>query len=350
MERLISRTSQSYYLTGQDKIKHMKKLLFTILFFVPFVSQAATLRFDPVTKDVGAGDVFVANIRIDVAPDECVNAASIAVSYPTNLLRLNTLSRGESIFTLWIDEKIDHDLGQVSFTSGIPAGYCGRTAGDPGNTNIIGKLAFQYVGNQGNPDALVQFLPETEVILNDGLGTKAELNVSNLTVKSSIAGTKKNEWLDIVNQDTFPPEPFTSEIIQDVTLEDKPYILVFDTTDKQSGVEHYELVEEDPKSFGFRFGSRVKAKMSIAKSPYVLQDQTLSSRIVVRAYDHAGNYEESILPPRNMPPIFDPNRYDDYILPLIIALISFIGIVFYIRHQRRKRDVLIEDIIEEENI
>lgn len=326
----------------------MKKLLLPIFFLIPFVSSAATLRFDPPVKMVNSSDVFVTNIRIDVKDGECVNALTVAVSYPTNLLRLNTLSRGESIFSLWIEDKVDHDLGQVHFTAGIPAGYCGRTAGDPGNTNIVGKLAFQYLGDSGAADAGVSFMPDTEVILSDGMGTKAELSTSNLTVKYSSSSTKSNEWLDIVKQDTFPPEAFTPEIIQDTTSIDKPYILIFDTTDKQSGVEHYELVEEDPRSFGFRFGSRVKAKMSIAKSPYILQDQTLSSRIVVRAYDHAGNFEESIIPPKNLPPIFDPYSYDDYIIPGIILIVCSVATILFVRYHRRKGQKTIEDIIDEE--
>lgn len=348
MEKLISLTSQSFYLIGQDNSKYMKKLFLTTLFFLPFVSQAATLRFDPPVKEVNSGDVFVTNIRIDVKDGECVNAVGVSASYPTNLLRLNTLSRGESIFSLWIEEKVDHDLGQVRFTAGIPAGYCGRTAGDPGNTNIVGKIAFQYLGDAGSPDGSVSFLPETEVILNDGMGTKSELSVSNLAVKYSANNTSSNEWLDIVKKDTFPPEAFTPEIIQDISNPEKPYVLIFDTTDKQSGVEHYELVEEDPKSFGFRFGSRIKAKMSIAKSPYVLQDQTLSSRIVVRAFDHAGNFEESILPPKNLPPIFNPYSYDDYIIPGILLIICVMSVILITRHYYKKKEKTIEDIIDEE--
>ncbi len=316
----------------------MKKILLTILFLFPFTLHAATLRFDPTEKQVGSGDVFVATIRIDTDEAECVNAVSASINYPKDVFRLNTISRGESIFTLWVEENVNHELGQINFTSGIPAGYCGRSSGDPGNTNIVGKLIFQYIANDGTPDSVISFMPETEVILNDGLGTKADLRLENLIVKNTISGSRKNEWLPLVNTDKFSPEPFTPEIIQDTTLSDKPYILVFDTTDKQSGVSHYEVVEEDPRSFGFRFGSRIKAKLSISKSPYILQDQTLSSRIVVRAYDHAGNYEESILPPRNMPPIFDPYRYEDYILPTILFFICLI-IISIIVHRRNKNRV-----------
>ncbi len=326
----------------------MKKYLFLIAFFLPIVSNAATLRFDPLEKVAGSGDVFVANIRIDVAEDECVNAVSAVISYPTNILRLNTISKGESIFTLWIDEEVDHTAGKVSFTNGIPAGYCGRASGDPGNTNIVGKLVFQYIANPGSPDAVVQFLPETEVILNDGYGTKANLDVKNLTVKYGAGNGLKNEWLTVVGEDTFSPEPFTPQIIQDTSLPEKPYILIFDTIDKQSGIEHYEVVEEDPTSFGFKFGTKIKAKMSIATSPYLLQDQTLSSRIVVRAYDHAGNYEESILPPKNLPPFFDPYSLEDYVLPIIIIVTCAIIIFFIVRRQKRNKMGSLTDINSEE--
>lgn len=306
----------------------MKKILFLILFLSPFISNAATLRLDPETNNVGIGDVFVVSVRIDVDKDECVNAGNVVINYPTNILRLNTLSKGESIFTLWLDEKVDHNIGQASFTSGIPGGYCGHTSGDPGKTNIIGKLVFQYIGNNIGDVSNISFDPLTEIILNDGLGTKAELIAYPTTVTAIPSNKTKNEWLDFVKKDTFPPEIFTPIIIQDTTIAESPYVVVFDTIDKQSGVEHYEIVEEDPRSFGFRIGSRIKAKLSQAKSPYILQDQSLSSRIVIRAYDHAGNMEEQIIPPKNMPPIFNPYRYEDYIAPLII--IGLIVIVYYI--------------------
>lgn len=326
----------------------MKKLFLLIAFFVPFVTNAATLRLDPATKEVGLGDVFVASIRVDVDKEECINAASVSISYPPNQLRLNTLSRGESIFTLWVDESINHEVGEVHFTSGIPGGYCGHTSGDPGNTNIIGKIVFQYTGDKLGDEAEVKFLPSTEVVLNDGLGTVAPLITSSLSVKSLASQNLSNEWLEIVKKDTFPPEIFTPLIIQDTTIKDSPYLIVFDTIDKQSGVEHYEIVEEDPRSFGFRFASRIKAKLSMATSPYILQDQTLSSRIVIRAYDHAGNMEEQIIPPKNLPPIFDPYKYEDYIAPVIILL--FIGfmifVVLFIR--KRKNEHLIDEIISDD--
>lgn len=326
----------------------MKKLFYATLFLMPFVSSAATLRIDPATKVVGVGDIFVANIRIDVAKDECVNAAAVSVSYPPNLLRVNTLSRGESIFTLWLDELIDHDKGVVNFTSGIPGGYCGHTSGDPGNTNIIGKIVFQFKGENVGSVANVIFTPDTEVILNDGLGSKAELIASGMTITSGTSSNLKNEWLDVVKNDTFAPEIFTPMIIQDNTVKDSPYMLVFDTIDKQSGVEHYEILEEDPNSFGFRFGTRIKEKLSIAKSPYILQDQSLRSRIVIRAYDHAGNMEEQIVPPRNMLPIFNPYKYEDYIAPTIT--VSMIGaIIFLFRwFKKRKTEHLIDDVISDE--
>jgi hypothetical protein len=321
----------------------MKKIFYLILLLVPFVSNAATLRIDPAINNVGIGDVFVVNVRVEVDKEECVNAGSIIINYPSNLLRLNTLSKGESIFTLWLDEKIDHNAGKASFTSGIPGGYCGHTSGDPGKTNIIGKLVFQYIGSNIGDVSNIAFASETEVISNDGLGTKAELSVFPAQVTLIASDKTKNEWLEIVKKDTFPPEIFTPLIIQDTTIKDSPFVAVFDTIDKQSGVEHYEIVEEDPRSFGFRIGSRVKAKLSQAKSPYVLQDQSLSSRIVIRAYDHAGNMEEQIIPPKNMPPIFDPYKYEDYIAPiLILALVALTYIV--VRVIKKKKTLNISEV------
>lgn len=304
----------------------MRKIFLILLLLLPTVSSAATLRMDPAPRTVSPGDVFVTNVRLEVDQNECVNATNVVVNYPANELRLNALSSGESIFTLWIDQKIDHENGVASFVAGIPAGYCGKTQGDPGQSNIIAKLAFQYVGAETSGSPIdIAFSPDTEVIQNDGVGSKAPLSLNGLRIAKGARSGDANEWLLLVNADHFPPEAFTPQIIQD-TEGSKANYLIFDTIDKQTGVEHYEVSEEDPMSFGFRLGSRVKARLSRATSPYLLVDQTLRSRIVVRAYDHAGNMQESIIPPKNSSNLFGVTGLD---YPAIISWTVLLGVIIF---------------------
>jgi hypothetical protein len=302
------------------------------------LASAATLRFDPIVRATAPGDVFIATMRVDVGPGECVNAATVGVSYPTQLLTLNAVSRGESIFSLWLEQKEDKDKGEVHFVAGIPGGYCGRAVGDPGQSNVVAKIVFQYKGLSPTDAATISFLPDTEVDLNDGRGSKAELTTVPLSVQYAPASESHNEWLSVVREDTFPPEEFIPQIYRDSESQKSPFYLIFDATDKQSGIEHYEVTEEDPNSFGFRFGSRIKAKPAPVTSPYLLQDQTLSSRIVIRAYDHAGNMQESIIPPKNYRSLFDSFAINDYLVPFILVIACGIAVFMSFYHYRKTRD------------
>ena len=118
--------------------------LFIILFFavsvlLPSTLFAATLSLDPVEGSFGPGDMFVVTVRVDTDKDECINAADVAVAFPKDLVKVSAVSKGESLMTLWTDGPlIENEKGSVSWSGGIPGGYCGRVLGDPGKTNILG--------------------------------------------------------------------------------------------------------------------------------------------------------------------------------------------------------------------
>jgi len=76
--------------------------------------------------------------------------------------------------------------------------------------------------------------------------------------------------------DNLPPLAFEVEVSRDNTLFDGKYFLIFSTVDKISGIDHYDI-KEDQELYGN------------ASSPYVLKDQTQAKAIVVTAFDRAGN-------------------------------------------------------------
>jgi hypothetical protein len=110
----------------------------------------------------------------------------------------------------------------------------------------------------------------------------------------------KNEWIDVVHADTTAPEMFAVQLAHDANTFQGKYFIIFSTVDKQSGVQHFEVSEDDPMRLGFVRGKPTEKALFVnAQSPYVLSDQELKSRVVVRAYDHAGNVSEAILSPQN---------------------------------------------------
>lgn len=269
------------------------------LFGLPMSTLAATIYLDPEGGEYHPGDTFVVNVRLD-ANGECVNVVSGDIAYPKDLLRASALSQGESILTLWTEApRINSAEGRITFVGGVPGGYCGRIAGDPGYANIIGKMIFT-IPAETKPGILpsIIILPSSEVLLADGRGTPAPLLIKNATFTvASGTGTFVNEWLDQIQDDTVPPESFSIDLHRDENTVGGRYFVVFQTTDKQSGVAKYELIERDRDRPEFIRGTRTAPAWRPVQSPYVLEDQTLNSTIIVRAIDNAGQIrEESFLP------------------------------------------------------
>ena len=259
-----------------------KITILTIGFFVffPMVSLGAKLYLEPAQGEYHQSDIFIVELRIEV--DECINLVKADLSFSEDNLEIVDFSRGESILTLWINPPfIDQEKGLISFIGGVPGGYCGKIQGDPGPSNLLGRAIFRVkdIPFQGLEEkrATINFLDTSEVFLNDGLGTKSELFLKGASFKIlTKSASPKDEWQEELRKDTFPPEPFEIEIRREPTVFEGKYFIIFSATDKQSGIDHYEIKE----------GQR---EWREAVSPYLLEDQTLEGTIKVMAVDMAGN-------------------------------------------------------------
>jgi hypothetical protein len=89
---------------------------------------------------------------------------------------------------------IDNEKGLISFRGIIPGGYSGRVSGDPGQSNLLGKMIF-YTTSTGS--AQVIFQDDSQVLLSDGKGTMAELTTKGVTVEVELPQEiqlQKDEW------------------------------------------------------------------------------------------------------------------------------------------------------------
>lgn len=261
----------------------------------------ASLYIDPSSASIKRGDSITLSVRVDTdeASGECINAVSAVITYGDRIEPVD-ISTGESILSIWVEDPIiDKDKRQITFAGGIPNGYCGRIQGDPRLTNNIVDLVFRspgfLIGSKGEdiPEVQISFTDETQVFLNDGFGTKATLNTygSTITLLSETGGGANDEWLGRVAEDDRPPEEFSITLTREEnsTTFGGKWFIVFNTDDKQTGIDHYEVMEESFAERGlFRWGA-ADAPWREARSPYVLQDQTLNSTIRVKAIDKAGN-------------------------------------------------------------
>lgn len=294
-------------------MKHSQSwaLLFVAMFFIVPIAQAASLYIDPAFRSIGRGDSITMSVRLDTdeAAEECVNAVDGVITYPDTLIPVD-VSIGDSIFSMWVEQpKIDKEAHRITFAGGIPNGYCGRIAGDPRLTNTIVKLIFRSPGflvgsSAGTSTAKVDFASETTAYLNDGFGTKAELALygSTIDLADDPSPVLVDDWREALAADDLPPEEFSIDDVQrNKTTFNGRYFIVFSTTDKQTGIDHYEVIEEPvSRLMSFEWG-RADAPWITARSPYQLEDQSLNSIIRVKAVDKAGNeYIATLIPDESM--------------------------------------------------
>jgi hypothetical protein len=339
--------------------KGVSLLFLSLCAFVFSASQtyAAMLYMDPNQGELKRGDSVTVSVRLDTDEGECVNVVDSVITYSENIQPVDT-SRGSSILSLWVEEPIiDKANRTISFAGGIPNGYCGRIAGDPRLTNNILDIVFQSPGLQigqsesGNI-ASINFAPETHVLLNDGFGTAMtpQLFGSSFILAREAGDQVVNPWQESVSSDTIPPEKFS------ITLERTPnafsnrYFITFNTTDKQSGIDHYEIIEEPLASKNlFNWGAETAPWME-AKSPYILEDQSLNSTIRVRAIDKAGNeYVATYIPEEDKRTLSSENMlaYAVLIGAGVLVMAALIALFVFLRMRRKKK---LEIEVEEEII
>lgn len=258
-------------------------------------ADAARLYIDPATGAYGPGDTFAVALKLD-NEGECINAVDLQLSFSKDTVRAVDVSTGDSILSLWVEPPaISQDTGIISFVGGIPGGYCGKVSGDTGESNVIARVYFRIpgftVGAQKGPPpdfADINFTDQTKILRNDGAGTPAALTAEGAHISIlKVSQNAPNAWSAAVQSDATSPEPFLISLFQDPKQFEGKYVVIFSTSDKQSGIDHYEVLEAD--SFGFSPGTSEEATWKNATSPYVLKDQSLKSFIRVKALDKAGN-------------------------------------------------------------
>ena len=306
--------------------------------------MAATLYLDPASSTLARGDAEVISVRLDTdeVANECINAAEgvLQLSGPVSAV---DVSLGNSIFSIWVEPpSISADGKQITFAGGIPNGYCGRIAGDPRLTNNVFDIIVRTTAIASTDGSTitgsVNFTEQTVAYLNDGFGTRAELQLfpKEITVLPQLSTDVLDPWRDLVAADTISPQPFSISLEKSSpSLRDRYYV-TFSTTDKQTGIDRYEVIEETTSRFStFTWGS-ASAPWVEARSPYVLKDQTLNSIIRVKAIDKAGNeYIATFVPDEAMrtTPITQIALLT--LLGVSILVLIFGSVRFY---QRKKMD------------
>ena len=241
-----------------------------VISFAPAFASAATMGVVSGSSSIVVGQPFEVNVSFD-AQGATANAIQATVTFPPGLFTLQGVNDGASPVTLWVEPPHEIASGTVEFAGIVPGGISAANS----VVELILVPVASGTGTVGISDAAL--------LANDGQGTPIPVTTSDATI--NVAPAPAN---GVVPQGpAFPytvPQTFTPVISQNPGVYGGQYFLIFSTTDKGSGIAYYEVLETPAGS-----GMGENPAWAMATSPYLLQDQDLSSDIYVRAVNNAGN-------------------------------------------------------------
>ncbi|KKT85533.1 MAG: hypothetical protein UW85_C0019G0002 [Parcubacteria group bacterium GW2011_GWA1_Parcubacteria_45_10] len=281
-------------------------ILFSTFYFLDSNSVLAASVGWEAPGEVGVNQRFQADVFLDTQ-GENINAVEGEFEFPRGFLGLKEISDGDSIINFWIQRpKLNLD-NKIIFSGIIPAGYSGK--------GKVFSVVFQALALGEAP---VKF-SNLKILLNDGSGTPVQASVLSASIKISNIKASE-EILGAKLADSEPPESFQIYLSNDESVFGGKWFIVFATQDKNSGIERYEILENRK----WKIESR---SWETAESPYLLEDQSLSGDVYVRAFDRAGNYRTEHLAPVN--PL---NWYENWLIWIIIIIV--ITMFFYARRKK----------------
>lgn len=294
-----------------NKLFNKETYFFILAFsamFLPHSVFASNIYIDTSHQDFFVGDTIMFSVRVD-SENRNINAivGDVLMDYPTDLISLIDINTSGSKFSLWPGKPLPSlSNTSVSFAGGSPGGFNSK---DAIVLNIVLKL--QKAGQ------IILTPDNIEVYLNDGKGTKDEVSVKNLVIdvlpKSDLRLV--DDWKNLISNDKTPPEPFKIYLGHDRSVFDGKKFLSFSTTDRQSDIAYYEVIEGDLPPVR-------------SSDTYILQEQNKPVKVTIIAYDSAGNTRESIYSS------VSPNYVIYFVI--IIPIIIFIILLVYILRKMRK--------------
>lgn len=282
----------------------------SLIMFLPSLAFSSNVYIDSEHQDFYVGDSIVFNVHVDSeGKDINVVEGNISLEYLPGTAHVNNLILADSGFSLWPQKpSLSGDGKKISFVGGTTQGLNSKDA-----------VVFKIILNLEKEGQIILNPNNFSIYLNDGDGTRDTVKMDKLIINvlpKNPENQATNDWHNIVSTDKKSPEPFEITVGQNESIFDGQKFLSFNTVDDESGVAYYEVREND---------------LPVARSSntYVLQEQTKPVKVVVTAYDSAGNKRESVYNSKS------PN-YLAYIIIFIIAL------VFIFKKIRRNKNEIVK--------
>lgn len=242
----------------------MNKYLIPIfLGMLALPAQAAVLSLSP---NVIGSDAFQ-DIRIAIdTQGESVNAIEGSFKLPEDV-EVKQVSDANSVVSLWVQQP-EIKNNTISFSGLIPGGV------DDKNGLLLTLRLKSGVGTYAIAGQ------DIRAYRNDGQGSQIPVEGELLLRVAEGVATAANDT------DREPPDNFAPTISSDKDVYDGKYFLTFQTQDKGSGMDHYEVMEVPKPSW---LNPELNGWEKV-ESPYLLKDQSRKSDILVKAVDKEGNF------------------------------------------------------------
>lgn len=302
-------------------------ILLALLLFTPSTVFAVVMTFEPPNVTSNQTKPFSTTLVLN-SEQQSINAVDGTLIVSEALAKNVTLSDSGSIVTYWVTRPTyDPATRTIKFSGTIPGGFDGQAG-------ILFSVIFEPISGGGIENALV--VGEANTYLNDGMGTVAKVSTKQFALSSDGSGPVDTEiasqlYLTEDKQDNIPPETFSPQLAQDERVFDGKWFVNFATTDKQSGISHYEVQES-------RSGRLDSGNWKRAASPYLLQDQDLNSFIYVVAVDRQGNERMIKVYPRR--PLKWWQQYQNDVAVGIGILLTLTAVAWYNQRKRKPKQSL----------
>lgn len=233
-------------------------------------ADAATMAVVANRTSVLLNQPFRIDVSLDTQRDDA-NALQGEIDFPAGQFTIRNIEDGESPISFWIEPPAETASGVISFSGIVPDGFQGAAS------SVITAWFLPV-----SPGPATISLHNVQLLRNDGEASpiSVALAAQTITVATTATTGTPTRPVSLVTPDAFVPI-----ISQDPNIYGGKYFLAFSTTDAGSGIDHYEVLEVPTVP-----GAEASRSWQVATSPYLLQDQSLSSNIFVRAVDHDGNF------------------------------------------------------------
>lgn len=261
--------------------------------------------------------------------EESMNAFMYNVSFDPEQIEYYGFESLGSISPIWVE--MPKAVGESIHFSGIfPRGMKGVI--NPETTTFEDPILVTLLFKPKIIGKTIISLGAAVIYKDDGAGSPVlmpseKVNITIVPKDPLVSEENKN----IYDYDKNPPLDFIASIIQESNINNSKYSLIFNTTDLESGINHYEVKE----------GS---SNFAQAESPYLIKDQSLTQGIIVRAYDNAGNFKESVVK------VTSESNFSWLYLVLIGLAVLIIRVIQMIIKKEKKREISVIDTMIKKNL